>query len=155
MAPLIAWSASTLVEEVCDDQFQCQWTVVDRATGDARLVGVPPAGAVVRVGELSSDLARLAYLVIGPGSAGPSLEVLDLMTGQRTMLDDGAMLPSYRNATGLVWSADGQWLFWLRPRARCGAGRSAPPGRSPSTGRAHHVTPDHRSPPDPPPRPPS
>jgi hypothetical protein len=113
MAPLIAWSASTLVEEVCDDQFQCQWTVVDRATGDARSVGMPPAGAVVRVGQLSSDLARLAYLVVGPGSAGPSLEVLDLMTGQRTELDAAAMLPSYRNATGLVWSLDGQWLFWL------------------------------------------
>jgi hypothetical protein len=39
---------------------------------------------------------------------------MDLATGERLAIDHQATLTGPRGGwTGLAWSADGQWLFWL------------------------------------------
>ena len=43
------------------------------------------------------------------------------------------MMPPNRNANDAVWSADGQWLFWLSDSARCERGQRALRSRSRST----------------------
>jgi hypothetical protein len=112
-SPLVAWSATMLVTESCDAQMNCVWTAVDRTTGATRSLGPPPPGAVIRGGQLSPDGTWMAYLVVGPGSTRPTLQAIELASGNRLVLDPAVMMPPNRNANDAVWSADGRWLFWL------------------------------------------
>ena len=112
--PLVAWTAATFVAQRCDDQVQCDWQQVDRASGEQRSLGAAPWGGSVLAAELSPDGTHLAYLGGVGGPASPSLEVMDVATGARLVLDRSALLSSVQGTwRGLVWSTDGQWLFWV------------------------------------------
>ena len=111
---LVAWSATTFVAKRCDDQFQCQWQLIDRASAEERPMGAAPWGGSVLGAELSPDGSHLAYVGGLGGPVAPSLEVMDVATGARLILDQSAVLSSVQGTSrGLVWSADGQWLFWV------------------------------------------
>jgi hypothetical protein len=111
---VVAWSASTLIVQQCDDRFACSWDQVDRATGDRRSLGAASWGGSVLSPQLSPDGTHLAYVGGIGGPTLPAVEVMDLATGERLALDHQAALTGLRGGwTGLVWSADGQWLFWL------------------------------------------
>ena len=98
----------------CDDQLQCEWDEVDRASGEQRPMGPAPWGGSVLAAELSPDGAHLAYVGGVGGPAAPSLEVMDLASGTRLTLDHSAALSSVQGTwRGLVWSPDGEWLFWV------------------------------------------
>jgi hypothetical protein len=112
-SPLVAWTAAMLVTQSCDAQLNCVWTAVDRTTGATRSLGPPPPGAVIRGGQLSPDGMWMAYLVVGPGSTRPTLQAIELASGNRLILDPTVMMPPNRNANDAVWSPDGRWLFWL------------------------------------------
>jgi len=112
--PLVAWSASALVTERCDEQRACQWECVDRATGEHHPIGAAPWAGSVLASALSPDGGHLAYVGGIGGPTSPAVEVMDVATGARTVLDHGAALTATDGAwSGLVWSADGQWLFWV------------------------------------------
>jgi hypothetical protein len=114
--PVLAWSATALVVQQCDDHFQCQWDEVDRATGARRPLGAAPWGGSVYGPVLSPDGTHLAYVGGVGGPSTPSVEVMQLATGQRVALDhQAATVAVPGQATGLVWSADGHWLFWIVP----------------------------------------
>ena len=110
--PLVAWSAGALIEQRCDGG-ECLWDRVDRTSGDRRSLGAAPWGGSVLGAELSPDGTQLAYVGGIGGPTSPSVEVLDLATGQRTVLDHAVTLTRIPPSNGLVWSADGQWLFWV------------------------------------------
>ena len=64
--------------------------------------------------ELSPDGHHLAYVGGIGGPTAPAVEVMDLDTGARVVLDHTAALTaSLQRRQGLVWSADGRWLFWV------------------------------------------
>ena len=112
--PVLAWSAAALVVQQCDDHFQCQWAGVDRATGDRHPLGDAPWGGSVFGPVLSPDGTHLAYVGGVGGPANPAVEVMDLTTGAHVALEhQAATVAVPGQATGLVWSADGHWLFWL------------------------------------------
>jgi hypothetical protein len=111
---LVAWSASSLVVQRCDDRFECGWELVDRATGEHHSLGAAPWGGSVQGSELSPDGSHLAYVGGIGGPTAPAVEVMDLATGARVVLDHTAALTaSLQRREGLVWSADGRWLFWV------------------------------------------
>jgi hypothetical protein len=112
--PLVAWSAATFVTASCDDRLPCEWSQVDRASGERRSLGTAPWGGSVLGAELSPDGTHLAYLGGEGGPAAPALEVMDLTSGTRLALDHSALLSAVQGTwRGLVWSPDGQWLFWV------------------------------------------
>ena len=113
--PLVAWSAAALIEQRCDGN-ECGWDRVDRTSGERRSLGPAPWGGSVLGAELSPDATQLAYVGGIGGPTSPSVEVLDLATGQRTVLDHAVTLTRIPPSNGLVWSADGQWLFWVTDR---------------------------------------
>ncbi len=110
----IAWSASTLIVQRCDDRFSCQWDQVDRATGEHRALGAAPWGGSVLAPQLSPDGTHIAYVGGVGGPNPPAVEVMDVATGERLALDHQVALTGLRGGwAGLVWSADAQWLFWV------------------------------------------
>ena len=112
--PVVAWTAASVVVEACNDGAHCTWRAVDRASGGQRVLGPAPASGRVLGGELSADGTHLAYVTGIGGPNRPSLEVLDVTSGARTVIDHtAALVPAQGSWQGLVWSADGQWLFWL------------------------------------------
>jgi hypothetical protein len=112
--PLVAWSATTLIVQRCDDHFSCQWDQVDRATGADRALGAAPWGGSVLDPELSPDGTHLAYVGGIGGPTSPAVEVIDLATGARTPVDhEAALVALPGRSVGLVWSADSRWLFWV------------------------------------------
>ena len=114
--PVLAWSATALVVQRCDDRFQCQWDDVDRATGARRPLGAAPWGGSVFGPVLSPDGSHLAYVGGVGGPSPPAVEVMDLATGEHVAIDhQAATVAVPGQATGLVWSADGHWLFWIVP----------------------------------------
>jgi hypothetical protein len=111
---VVAWSASILIVQRCDDRFACQWDGIDRATGEQRSLGAAPWGGSVLGPHLSPDGTHLAYVGGIGGPTLPAVEVMDLATGARLALDHQAALTSMSGGwTGLVWSVDGRWLFWV------------------------------------------
>jgi hypothetical protein len=111
---LVAWSAATLVVQRCDDRFECGWEAVDRATGERRSLGAAPWGGSVLGPALSPDGSHLVYVGGIGGPTEPAVEVMDLTTGARLVLDHtAALLSSPQPGHGFVWSADGRWLFWV------------------------------------------
>jgi len=111
---LVAWSASSLVVQHCDDRFECGWEHLDRATGDHQSLGAAPWAGSVQAPELSPDCTHLAYVGGIGGPMAPAVEVMDVATGARIVLDHTAALTaSLQRRQGLVWSADSRWLFWV------------------------------------------
>ncbi len=111
---LVAWSATTFVAKRCDDQLQCQWQQVDRVSGQERPMGTPPWGGSVLGAVLSPGGSHLAYVGGAGGLGAPTVEVMDVASGDRLTLDDAVVLSAVQGTwRGLVWSADGQWLFWV------------------------------------------
>jgi hypothetical protein len=125
---LVAWSASTLVVQRCEAQQTCSWDVIDRATGATRSLGRPPPGAVEDGAQLSPDGAWLACLVVDPGASAPTLDAIELASGNRAVLDPSVMMPPNRNANAAVWSPDGRWLFWLSDTGALQAWAAGSPG---------------------------
>jgi hypothetical protein len=111
--PMLAISATHLVDVVCETRIECRWRLVDRATGADLRQGALPANLVWDqagpLGQLSPDGRLLAV----PVSAGRQLaiDVLQLHTGARQRVSHRGV----QAAGGLLahWSPDGRVLVWL------------------------------------------
>ncbi len=108
--PPKGWNATTVVDIICDASFHCRWRVTDRATGQQRLLDVPPTASDIDVyeaytGSVSPDGRYMARII------GVDVAVLDLRTGEERSYGDYFGGGGF-NAPQAVWSADGHWLFW-------------------------------------------
>jgi hypothetical protein len=110
--PVMAWSATELVDVPCDATLICQLRVVNRATGAARVLPTTAASGPDHFGrgQLSPNGAQLARLADPVETDGLNrLQLVDLATGA---VQDLGLLSSAGLAAA-VWSSDGSWLFWV------------------------------------------
>jgi hypothetical protein len=109
---VLAATATTLVDSVCDDAGACRWRMLDRTSGREVSGGAFSPylpGPVPRLGTLSADARQLAL-----ATASGWIAVIDLATGATTAHRGdvaAAELP------GVAWSPEGS-LVWLDRQAR-------------------------------------
>jgi len=119
---VLALDAQHALARRCDDQLNCEYVVVDRATGESRPVDVPADFPRLRTdGWPPSDLKRIApdgrsVAVTWTENArfAQILGVLDLESGAISELSRNGFSAS------VVWSPDGRFAFYLhgdRPMA--------------------------------------
>ncbi|WP_199435330.1 VOC family protein, partial [Qaidamihabitans albus] len=91
----------------CDDRARCSRVVVDRATGDRRVLPGSTAAAIGAAGPVSPDGAFAAYVPGGPAGSG-AVTLVDLASGRDHRIGTPRALDP---GTSLVFSPDGRWLF--------------------------------------------
>lgn len=104
----------------CDDQHRCTREVIDRATGEHRVLGPTgdPRDQPVDAGQISPDGHTAAISRFRDQPDGSStLHLVDLATGaDRTVLQLGGS-PESGN-TPLLWTPDSRWLITIGPGGR-------------------------------------
>jgi hypothetical protein len=101
----------------CDDRHVCATYVIDRASGARRALGRKDDPNMTR-GVISPDGATAA-LIRQESFDGPTLHLLDLVTGQDRRLEFG--LDSAPDEQALLWSPDSRWLFAIGANGRLAA----------------------------------
>jgi hypothetical protein len=118
---LVAAGPTTAVLHACDEQLECGYVVIDRATGVAReLAPVDDAGDPVNL-ESSSLLGPFSASPVSPNGRWAAVVVLDTSSACICLLDLEAGLVTELTRydygpTGVqtFFSADGRYVFYLR-----------------------------------------
>jgi hypothetical protein len=101
----------------CDDRHVCATFVIDRASGTRHALGRKDDPNMTR-GVISPD-GVTAALVRQESFDGPTLHLLDLVSGQDRRLDFG--LDAAPDEQALLWSPDSRWLFAIGADGRLAA----------------------------------
>lgn len=109
---VLALDVEHAVARTCDDQLECAYVLVDRATGESTPLPIDGGFAASSPYWSSLDATRIApdghtigVTWVDP-ALGRALGLIDLLTGERTTLSEAN--------DGLVrWSPDGRFAFYL------------------------------------------
>jgi hypothetical protein len=114
---LLAIGATRWLTEECDDQHRCTRDVIDRATGERRVLG-PAADTNDPPGVISADGRTAAVLSTNAEGLTTTLHFVDLASGA----DQPTSLQVNRDAgyTGgaMAWTPDGRWLLAIDSSGR-------------------------------------
>jgi hypothetical protein len=112
--PALGWSARVLVVLACDEQLACEWRRVDRAsgqvTGGCAVCGddLGPGPGALSPGERYLTASRY-------DDQSSSLVVVDLDTGERTVVQDFGTGGWRWPGPQLSWAPQGDALFYVDP----------------------------------------
>ena len=123
---VVARGAATVLAVECDPTLVCEHVVVDRATGDHRVVPLDLDGAILEqlgwwgpseaiapdgtIALVTITTSRLDPTIAGGTIQEPSFVAIDLVTGAITPIDIGVQ-PYW--ASGVTWTADSRYAFFL------------------------------------------
>lgn len=100
-------STSWLTAE-CDETYHCATVLIDRVTGERRVLNTPPIGNLGPPGVISPD-GRMAALDDYSTDGAVSARLVDLTTGAERTLKVAQSTDG--NPGTMVWSPDSRWLF--------------------------------------------
>lgn len=94
----------------CDEQARCSSVVVERSTGDRRVLDHSVSARWPLAGTISPD-GSTAAVFRGGDSSMPTLHLLDLESGAAHQVDVELAEGSVRGSRSLAWSPDSELLF--------------------------------------------
>jgi hypothetical protein len=103
-----AIGATSWLTAECDESYHCATVLIDRVTGERRVLNTPLVGNLGPPGVISPD-GRMAALTDYGTDGAVTARLIDLTTGAERILKVTESTDG--NPGTMVWSPDSRWLF--------------------------------------------